>query len=75
LHAGEPLAVGFTVEPASSSELVIVPREDWANAVGIDWRCSNLQADDKAFVDIRVLAPPTYWVENNPKQGSRLTES
>lgn len=74
LHAGELLAVGFTVEPASSSKLAIVPREDWASAVGIDWECSGLQGRDRTFVDVRVLAPPTRQVENNREQGSRLTD-
>lgn len=57
LHAGELMALGFTVEPASSSKLAIVPREEWANAIAIDWDQSGVRGKDTAFLDVRVLPP------------------
>lgn len=75
LRAGDLLAVGFTVDPASSSKLAVVPREDWANALGIDWECSGLHGHERIFVDVRVLASPTRQIETNRERGSRLTES
>ena len=69
LHAGDLLAVGFTVERASTSRLVIVPREAWANVTAIDWDRSALQAKNLAFIEVRVLAPR----QNRLRPGHRTT--